>query len=66
MGALSLAGVFNRTQPGGRYVFGVGWLLIGAGWIARYRLAERNWRREREEHRSGREDEAPVEGGDRL
>ena len=35
MGVLSFAGVFSNDVPKGRLIFGVGWVLIGAGWLVR-------------------------------
>jgi hypothetical protein len=51
MGGLSLAGVVSRADLNGRFIFGIGWFLIGAGWIGRYYLAKKNWRRESDESR---------------
>lgn len=58
MGFLSLAGVVSRADTNERLVFGIGWILIGAGWLARYFFAKRKWERQTEEDRG-----SPGEGG---
>jgi len=35
MGVLSLVGVFSSGSTRERWIIGVGWIVIGAGWLAR-------------------------------
>lgn len=51
MGGLSLSGVVSRTDPNGRVIFGIGWVLIGVGWIGRYYVAKKRWQRDADERR---------------
>jgi hypothetical protein len=42
MGFLSLAGAFPISAEREKLIFGVGWILIGAGWIFRCYLGWRS------------------------
>ena len=51
MAGLSAAGVVSRAEPNGRVIFGIGWTLIGIGWLGRYYFARKKWRGDDEENR---------------
>jgi hypothetical protein len=38
MAVLSGTGLVSSNVPNGRLIFGIGWLVVGAGWLARYFL----------------------------
>jgi len=35
MGVLSLSGLFVRGGPNERWIIGIAWIVIGAGWLGR-------------------------------
>jgi len=41
MGVLTLAGLFMRNDPSDRWIVGIGWLLIGGGWLIRCYIGKR-------------------------
>ena len=41
MGVLSLSGHFVRGGPNERWIIGIGWILVGAGWLGRCYIARR-------------------------
>jgi hypothetical protein len=54
MGVLSWSGVISSDVPNGRLIFGIGWILIGVGWLVRYYLGRSQKGGERSE--GGRDD----------
>ena len=44
MGVLSLSGYFVCGGPNERWIVGIGWILIGAGWLGRWYIAKRRSR----------------------
>jgi len=52
MGILSFAGAFSNDVGNRRLIFGVGWTLIGAGWLFRCYIG---WRKQSGERGAGDE-----------
>ncbi len=51
MGGLSLAGIVSTAEGNERFLFGIGWILIGVGWLGRYYIAKKKWQRDADEDR---------------
>jgi hypothetical protein len=49
MGGLTLSGLFLRDDPKGRWICGIGWILIGVGWLGRWYVGKKKSEQKRKE-----------------